>query len=65
VGSVLHHGRAGWLGDVDEHADHVGPQGQRESTQLDQLFSLKGTATDACSSSPALTLTINKVKFNF
>jgi hypothetical protein len=35
------------------------------STQLDQLFSLKGTATYACGSSPALTLTINKVRFNF
>jgi hypothetical protein len=35
------------------------------SSQLDQLFSLKGTATYACGGSPALTLTINKVRFNF
>lgn len=35
------------------------------STQLDQLFSLKGVATYTCGGSQALTLTINKVTFNF
>lgn len=35
------------------------------STQLDQLFTLKGTVAYTCGSSPALSISVNHVKFVF